>query len=106
VGFRSAIPLAVAAIMRLIKSSESLLRGIKVAALRKSPSASRAQASETKAMMELLAVLAPEKEDLAAIRTTARKKGKDKLSMREIDREIRAYRRTDAADPTSHLRGK
>lgn len=33
-----------------------------------------------------------EEEVLVAIRVAARKKGTNKLSMREIDREIRAYR--------------
>ena len=42
---------------------------------------------------DFLANVAPESKALADIRATARKKGKDKLSMREIDREIRAYRR-------------
>ena len=42
---------------------------------------------------DFLANVAPESKTLADIRATARKKGKDKLSMREIDREIRAYRR-------------
>jgi prevent-host-death family protein len=42
---------------------------------------------------DFLNTIAPEKKVLAAIRTTARKKGKDKLSAREIDQEIRAYRR-------------
>jgi hypothetical protein len=34
-----------------------------------------------------------EKNVVAAIRAAARKLGKNKLSMRQIDREIRAYRR-------------
>jgi prevent-host-death family protein len=42
---------------------------------------------------DFLNTIAPEKKVLAAIRATARKKGKDKLSAREIDREIRSYRR-------------
>ena len=42
---------------------------------------------------DFLNTIAPEKKVLAAIRADARKKGKDKLSQREIDREIRSYRR-------------
>jgi prevent-host-death family protein len=42
---------------------------------------------------DFLNTIAPEKTVLAAIRAAARKKGKDKLSAREIDREIRSYRR-------------
>jgi prevent-host-death family protein len=42
---------------------------------------------------DFLNTIAPEKKVLAAIRAEARRKGKDKLSMREIDREIRSYRR-------------
>jgi prevent-host-death family protein len=42
---------------------------------------------------DFLNTIAPEKKVLAAIRAEARKKGKDKLSQREIDREIRSYRR-------------
>ena len=42
---------------------------------------------------DFLRTIAPEKKILAAIRADARKKGKDKLSLREINREIRAYRR-------------
>lgn len=42
---------------------------------------------------DFLKTIAPEKPVLAAIRAAARKNGKNKLSMREIDREIRAYRR-------------
>ncbi len=45
---------------------------------------------------DFLTTIAPEKPVLAAIRAAARKKGKNKLSMREIDREIRAYRRERA----------
>jgi hypothetical protein len=37
--------------------------------------------------------VAPETEVLAAVRAGARRKGKDRLSPRAIDREIRAYRR-------------
>lgn len=42
---------------------------------------------------DFLKNFAPEKEVLAAIRASARKKGTDRLSLREINREIRAYRR-------------
>jgi prevent-host-death family protein len=42
---------------------------------------------------DFLTTIAPEKKILAAIRADARRKGKDKLSLREINREIRAYRR-------------
>jgi prevent-host-death family protein len=42
---------------------------------------------------DFLNTIAPEKKVLAAIRTEARKKGKDKLSLRQINREIRSYRR-------------
>jgi prevent-host-death family protein len=42
---------------------------------------------------DFLKTIAPEKPVLAAIRASARKSGKNKLSMRGIDREIRAYRR-------------
>jgi prevent-host-death family protein len=42
---------------------------------------------------DFLNTIAPEKKVLAAIRADARKKGKDKISQREIDREIRSYRR-------------
>lgn len=42
---------------------------------------------------DFLNTIAPEKKVLAAIRAEARKKGKDKLSLSEINREIRSYRR-------------
>jgi prevent-host-death family protein len=42
---------------------------------------------------DFLNTIAPEKKVLAAIRAEARKKGKDKLSLRQINREIRSYRR-------------
>jgi prevent-host-death family protein len=42
---------------------------------------------------DFLATIAPEKKVLAAIRAASRKKSKNKLSAREIDREIRSYRR-------------
>jgi prevent-host-death family protein len=42
---------------------------------------------------DFLNTIAPEKKVLAAIRADARKKGKDKISLREINREIRSYRR-------------
>ena len=66
-----------------------------MATLKISPKALRALASKTqpKRIAESLGALAPEKKTLAAIRATARKNGKSKLSLLEIDREIRAYRR-------------
>ena len=42
---------------------------------------------------DFLQTVAPEKRVLATIRAAARKDGRNKLSMAEIDREIRAYRR-------------
>lgn len=42
---------------------------------------------------DFLKTIAPEKKVVAAIRAAARKQGKNKLSTRQIDREIRAYRR-------------
>ena len=42
---------------------------------------------------DFLDTIAPEKKVLAAIRAEARKKGKDKLTLRQINREIRSYRR-------------
>ncbi len=42
---------------------------------------------------DFLNTIAPQKKVLAAIRAEARKKGKGKLSQREINREIRSYRR-------------
>lgn len=42
---------------------------------------------------DFLKTIAPEKKVMAAIRANARQQGKDKLSMRQIDAEIRAYRR-------------
>jgi prevent-host-death family protein len=42
---------------------------------------------------DFLKTIAPEKHVVAAIRAAARKQGKNKVSMRDIDREIRAYRR-------------
>jgi prevent-host-death family protein len=42
---------------------------------------------------DFLKNIAPEKKVLAAIRAASRESGKNKLTMREIDREIRAYRR-------------
>jgi len=42
---------------------------------------------------DFLRTLAPQKRAVAAIRTAAGKQRKNKLSMRTIDREIRAYRR-------------
>jgi len=45
---------------------------------------------------DFLKTIAPEKKTLAAIRNAARKNGKSKISMREINREIRAYRKERA----------
>jgi prevent-host-death family protein len=42
---------------------------------------------------DFLKTIAPEKKVIGAIRAAARKRGKNKLSRRDIDREIRAYRR-------------
>jgi prevent-host-death family protein len=42
---------------------------------------------------DFLKTIAPEKNVVAAIRAAARKQGRNKLSTRQIDREIRAYRR-------------
>lgn len=42
---------------------------------------------------DFLKTIAPEKKVLAAIRASSRKKGTNKLSLGEINREIRAYRR-------------
>lgn len=42
---------------------------------------------------DFLKTIAPEKKVMAAIRAASRKKGTDKLSTREINREIFAYRR-------------
>jgi prevent-host-death family protein len=42
---------------------------------------------------DFLKTIAPEKKVLAAIRAAAGRKNKNKVSLREIDREIRAYRR-------------
>ncbi len=42
---------------------------------------------------DFLENMAPEPEVLAAIRAEAKRKGTDKLTMREIDREIATYRR-------------
>jgi len=42
---------------------------------------------------DFLKTIAPAKPVLAAIRAAARRGGQSGLSMREIDREIRAYRR-------------
>lgn len=45
---------------------------------------------------DFLKTIAPETEVLAAIRAESRKNKTDKLSMREIDREIAAYRKERA----------
>lgn len=42
---------------------------------------------------DFLKNIAPESDILATIRADAKRKGKDKISMRTIDREIKAYRR-------------
>jgi hypothetical protein len=42
---------------------------------------------------KVVKAVAPEKRTLHKIRGAARKQGKNSISMREIDREIRAYRR-------------
>jgi len=44
-------------------------------------------------IQDFLQTIAPQKKVLAAIRAAARKNGRSRLSMAEIDREIRAYRR-------------
>jgi prevent-host-death family protein len=42
---------------------------------------------------DFIKTIAPEKKVLAAIRAASRKNGTSKLPMRDINREIRAYRR-------------
>ena len=42
---------------------------------------------------DFLKNIAPEKKVLAAIRASARKKGASRFSLRDINREIRAYRK-------------
>lgn len=42
---------------------------------------------------DFLRNIAPESDVLAAIRADSKRRGTDKLSMRAIDREIKAYRR-------------
>ncbi|HWY21592.1 MAG TPA: type II toxin-antitoxin system Phd/YefM family antitoxin [Candidatus Acidoferrum sp.] len=42
---------------------------------------------------DFIRTIAPEKKVLAAIRADARKRGTNKLTLRDINREIRAYRR-------------
>lgn len=42
---------------------------------------------------DFLKTIAPEKKALTAIRSAARKSGQNKVSLREINREVRAYRR-------------
>ena len=42
---------------------------------------------------DFIKTFAPEKKVLAAIRAAARKNGTSKLALRDINREIRAYRR-------------
>lgn len=48
---------------------------------------------------DVLKSMAPEEKVLAAIRNASRKKETSKLSMREINREIRAYRRERSRSP-------
>jgi hypothetical protein len=43
-------------------------------------------------IQDFLKTIAPEKKVVAAIRASAAKKGKNKLTTRQIDTEIRAYR--------------
>jgi len=61
------------------------------------PDSSRSRRREpqvvTMSIKDFLETIAPEQKTLTAIRAAARKNSKNKLSMREIDREIRAYRR-------------
>src|SRR5579862_734829 len=42
---------------------------------------------------DFLSTIAPEKKVMSALRASARKNGRNKLSLRQINREIRAYRR-------------
>jgi hypothetical protein len=42
---------------------------------------------------DFIKTIAPEKKVLAAIRASARKNGTSKMTLRDINREIRAYRR-------------
>jgi hypothetical protein len=65
-----------------------------VAALKTSTESPRGLVPETqhKRIKELLRTIAPENKTLAVIRAAARGKGKDKLSAREIDREIQIHR--------------
>jgi prevent-host-death family protein len=42
---------------------------------------------------DFIKTIAPEKKVLAAIRAASRKNGTNKLSLRDINREIRAYRK-------------
>jgi prevent-host-death family protein len=44
-------------------------------------------------IQDFLKTIAPERKVVAAIRAASRKQGKNKLSMRQIDAEIKAYRR-------------
>ncbi|MGO9647423.1 MAG: hypothetical protein ACLPOO_05155 [Terriglobales bacterium] len=44
-------------------------------------------------MSKVVNAVAPEKRTLNKIRDAARKQGKNRISMREIDKEIKAYRR-------------
>lgn len=47
---------------------------------------------------DFLKTVAPEPEVLAAIRAASKKNGRSKLSMREIDREVSAYRKERRLD--------
>jgi hypothetical protein len=53
---------------------------------------------------DLLKTSAPEPKVLAAIRDAARQAGKSRLSMREIDREIKAARAESKKHPSSKAR--
>lgn len=44
-------------------------------------------------VQDFLKTIAPERKVVAAIRAASRQQGKHKLSMRQIDAEIKAYRR-------------
>jgi hypothetical protein len=66
--------------MVALKTSTKVLRGL-------------ASERQPKRIKEFLNAIAPEKKTLAAIRAAARKNGKSKISLREIDREIQLHRR-------------
>ena len=50
--------------------------------------------------------VAPKKGTLNKVRSAARKQGKSSLSMREIDKEIKAYRRELKASPADANYGR